>query len=84
MRRAWQMQERIRQMLTKDKIGDAGFLSALKKDLGRVLGDYLILSGEPEISVAVAPDGGYAVTVGARAEDIRRFHTTENLPRPEM
>lgn len=84
MRRAAQMQERIRQMLTKDKIGDTGFLSAMKRDVARVLGDYFQLSSEPEISVSVLPDGGYAVTVCARAEDVRRFRTTESLPRPEM
>lgn len=84
MRRADAMQERMRKMLTKDKIGDAGFVSALKRDVGRVLKDYFDLSAEPEVIVAAGDDGGYAVTVSARADDVRRFRTTENLPRPEM
>lgn len=86
MRHAAEMQERLRKMLTKDKdkIGDAGFVSALKRDVGRVLKDYFELSDEPELTVAVNADGGYAVTVSARADDIRRFRTTESLPRPEM
>lgn len=84
MRHAAEMQERLRKMLTKDKIGDAGFVSALKRDVGRVLKDYFELSDEPELTVAANADGGYAVTVSARADDIRRFRTTESLPRPEM
>lgn len=84
MRHAAEMQERLRKMLTKDKIGDAGFVSALKRDVGRVLKDYFELSDEPELTVAVNADGGYTVTVSARADDIRRFRTTESLPRPEM
>ena len=84
LRHAAEMQERLRKMLTKDKIGNAGFVSALKRDVGRVLKDYFELSDEPELTVAVNADGGYAVTVSARADDIRRFRTTESLPRPEM
>ena len=84
MRHAAEMQERLRKMLTKDKIGDAGFVSALKRGAGRVLKDYFDLSDEPELPVAVNADGVYAVTVSARADDIRRFRTTESLPRPEM
>lgn len=84
LRRADAMHDRLRKMLTKDKIGDAGFVSALKRDVGRVLNDYFDLSAEPEVTVAAGEDGGYAVTVTARAGDVRRFRTTENLPRPEM
>ena len=56
MRHAAEMQERLRKMLTKDKIGDAGFVSALKRDVGRVLKDYFELSDEPELTVAVNAD----------------------------
>ena len=84
MRHAAEMQERLRKMLTKDKVGDAGFVSALKSDVGRVLQGYFELSDEPALPGAVKADGGYAVTVSARADDIRRFRTTESLHRPEM
>lgn len=78
------MAERVRRMLTRDKLGGEGFSAALKRDCARLLGDYFALAGEPEITVSQREDGGYDITVRAQAHEIRRFRTTEDLPMPEI
>ena len=78
------MAERLKEMLTRDKLGGEGFPAALKRDCARLLGDYFALAGEPEIAVSQREDGGYDITVRAQAHEIRRFRTTEDLPMPEI
>lgn len=77
------MEERMKEMLTRDNAGvGEGFSAALSGDVGRVLGDYFELVSRPAVKVARGEDGAYELTVTARASAVKRFRTTEELPSP--
>lgn len=84
VKRSHAMAERLKAMLTKDKMGvHAGFMSALTGDLSRVLGDYFDIAAPPSVAVSLDDDGTYDITVSAKATRIKRFDTTQDLPKPE-
>lgn len=78
------MEERLREILTRDQTGvGEGFSAALTGDLARVLGDYFELTSPPVIAVTRSEDGGFEVRAEARASAVKRFRTTEELLPPE-
>lgn len=78
------MAERLKEMLTRDKLGvKEGFVSSLCKDTARLLGDYFELEFPPEVRISAAEEGGYEISVKALASDVKRFETTADFPKPE-
>lgn len=74
--------ERMRYMLTRDKVGlTDGFAAAMKGDITHVLRDYFDLDGEVQISLRQEGDGKYSVNVTASANRIRHFATTLDTKR---
>ena len=65
------MEERLREILTRDQTGvGEGFSAALTGDLARVLGDYFELTSPPVIAVTRSEDGGFEVRAEARASAV--------------
>ena len=78
------MAERLKEMLTRDKLGvKEGFVSSLCKDTARLLGDYFELESPPEVRISAGEEGGYEISVKALSSDVKRFETTADFPKPE-
>lgn len=72
-----QISERLKLMLTRDKMGvGEGFLAALTSDLNRLLGDYFTLDGDIRIDVQLGDDGRYSVDISAEATNVKKFEST--------
>ena len=53
------MAERLKEMLTRDKLGvKEGFVSSLCKDAARLLGDYFEMESPPEVRISAGEEGG--------------------------
>lgn len=73
---------RMREMLTKDKIGiKEGFSTALENDVNNVLCDYFALDSKAKITVEQQENGAYFVKIEASASRIKQFQTTLDIPR---
>lgn len=80
MKLAEEMADRLRGMLTRDKIGvKEGFMTALNNDLNRLLGDYFELEEECGLNIEQDTGGNYLLTLGARASKIKSFESTVDL-----
>ena len=67
---------RIREMLTKDKLGMSdGFMAAFKADEQHLVGDYFDID-DLTVKVEQKDDGKYLVSVFAVASKIKLFDTT--------
>lgn len=85
MRPSGEMTERVKSMLTRDKMGvKDGFLFALKGDVERLLLDYFELDGKPEVKVALGDDGKYDISVTAAAVRIKHFDSTADLYKKQI
>lgn len=85
LRPANKMCERMKEMLTKDKMGvHEGFMSALNGDIARTLSDYFELAAPPVVGVITDDDGNFEISVGAQACRIKPFATTCDLPKPPV
>lgn len=74
--------DRMREMLTRDKVGFTdGFAVAMKGDITHALQDYFDIDGEVQISVKQENDGRYSVNVNASATRIKQFATTLDIKR---
>ena len=74
--------DRMREMLTRDKVGFTdGFAAAMKGDITHALQDYFDIDGEVQISLRQEGDGKYSVNVTASATRIRHFATTLDTKR---
>ena len=83
VRHSREMAERLRAMLTKDKMGvHEGFMSALGGDIARTLSDYFELTAAPVIGISTDDDGNFEITLHASACRIKPFCTTQDLPKP--
>ena len=68
---------RIRDMLTKDKLGFSdGFLAAFEQDESHLVDDYFELDGNLKIIVEQRDDGKYVVSVVGVASKLKLFDTT--------
>lgn len=82
MKASKQIASRMRDMLTRDKVGiKEGFSTALENDLNNVLGDYFSLDGRAKIDVAQNERGVYKITIEAKATRVKQFQTTLDMPR---
>ena len=82
MKASKQIASRMRDMLTRDKVGiKEGFSTALENDLNNVLGDYFSLDGRAKIDVAQNERGVYKITIEANATRVKQFLTTLDMPR---
>ncbi len=82
MKASKQIASRMRDMLTRDKVGiKEGFSTALENDLNNVLGDYFSLDGRAKIDVAQNEGGVYKITIEANATRVKQFQTTLDMPR---
>lgn len=82
MKASKQIASRMRDMLTRDKVGiKEGFSTALENDLNNVLGDYFSLDGRAKIDVAQNERGVYKITIEASATRVKQFQTTLDMPR---
>ena len=71
------VQARMRDMLTKDKLGYAdGFMTAFKGDLRHLVGDYFDIDGDLNINIEQREDGKYVLSVVAVASKLKLFDTT--------
>ena len=74
--------DRMREMLTRDKVGFTdGFAVAMKGDITHALQDYFDIDGEVRISVKQENDGRYSVSVNASATRIKQFATALDIKR---
>ena len=74
--------ERMREMLTRDKVCvKEGFLTALNNDLNRILCDYFELQSPAEINISLKESGEYEVNINACASRIKQFETTLDVKR---
>ena len=74
--------DRMREMLTRDKVGFTdGFAVAMKGDITHALQDYFDIDGEVQISVKQENDGRYSVSVNASATRIKQFATALDIKR---
>ncbi|MBO4555099.1 MAG: cell division topological specificity factor MinE [Clostridia bacterium] len=72
-----QISKRLRDMLTKDKLGlSDGFMTAFRSDLTHLVGDYFDLSEGVKIDVKLQEDGKYVLSITATADRINHFETT--------
>lgn len=69
-----QVENRLRDMLTKDKLS-AGFMTAFKSDLFHIVRDYFDTDGI-DVSVNENKDGTYLISITATAKRINVFETT--------
>lgn len=69
-----QVENRLRDMLTKDKLS-AGFMTAFKSDLLHLVRDYFDTDGV-DVSVNETKDGTYLISITATAQKINSFETT--------
>lgn len=77
-----EMADRLKKMLTRDKMGvGEGFLATLKSDEKRLLCDYFSLDGDAEVSVTPLDDGSYDIQIKAKASKIKSFDSTSELSR---
>lgn len=82
MRRDREIASRMREMLTRDKVGvKEGFSTALSGDLNRLLGDYFELQEPVDIDIAFCENGEYKISVSACATRIKQFDTTLDVKR---
>ena len=82
MKASKQIASRMRDMLTRDKVGiKEGFSTALENDLNNVLGDYFSLDGRAKIDVAQNERGVYKIKIEANATRVKQFQTTLDMPR---
>lgn len=77
MKMSSQMSARIRDMLTKDKLGlNDGFLAAFKGDITHLVKDYFDIEGQICVDVVETEDGKYKLSILATAGKINAFETT--------
>ena len=82
MKASKEIANRMREMLTWDKVGiKEGFATALSNDVNNLLCDYFSLDGDAKISVAQAENGTYKIEIEAFATRIKKFETTMDMPR---
>ena len=82
MKASKQIASRMRDMLTRDRVGiKEGFSTALENDLNNVLGDYFSLDGRAKIDVEQNERGVYKITIEANATRVKQFQTTLDMPR---
>lgn len=82
MKASKEIANRMRDMLTWDKVGiKEGFSTALANDVNNLLCDYFSLDGNAKISVVQTENGTYSVSIEARATRIKKFETTMDMPR---
>ncbi len=82
MRANKEIANRMRQMLTNDKIGiKEGFSTALENDVNNVLRDYFALDKVAKVKVEQDENGRYKITVEATATKVKQFQTTLDLQR---
>ena len=72
-----QVTERLRDMLTKDKLGlSDGFLTSFKADFWGLVCDYFEVEGKPSVLVKEREDGKIELTISATATKLKTFDTT--------
>ncbi len=82
MRADREISNRMRQMLTRDKIGvKEGFATALSNDCDHLLNDYFDLDGRAVVKIEQTEDGEYFFSVTGRAKRIKHFDTTADIKR---
>lgn len=82
MKASKEIANRMRKMLTQDKVGiKEGFSTALENDVNNVIGDYFSLDGRAKIQVEQGEKGEYRICIEANATRIKQFETTLDLRR---
>lgn len=82
MKIATDVAQRMRDMLTQDKVGvSQGFAVAMKGDITHTLRDYFDIDEDVSVSVRQETDGKYSVSVSAKANRIKQFSTTLDTKR---
>lgn len=82
MKASKEIANRMRKMLTQDKVGiKEGFSTALENDVNNVLGDYFSLDGRAKIKVEQGEKGEYRICIEAKATRIKQFETTLDMRR---
>ncbi len=73
---------RVKDILTKDKVGvKEGFSTLLHSDLKRILGDYFELCDDIKIKITIDEEGLYDVEIKGVASGIKEFSTTLDIKR---
>ena len=82
IRRDRDIAQRMRDMLTHDKVGiKEGFRAAFSGDINKALGDYFDVLDCADIDVVLLEDGNYKITIEAKASRIKQFDTTLDVKR---
>lgn len=82
MRQDRNISQRLREMLTHDKINiKEGFSTALNNDLNRLFCDYFDLNEPISVDITLKENGDYNVCVTAVASRIKQFETTLDIKR---
>ncbi len=82
MKASKEIANRMREMLTWDKVGmKEGFSTALENDINNVLGDYFALEGRAKVKVTQNEKGLYQISIEGVATRIKQFETTLDMRR---
>lgn len=77
MRASRDIANRMRDMLTQDKVGiKDGFAISLKNDLQSLLSNYFQLEEKVYINITQQDDGQYAISIRTTASRIKQFEST--------
>lgn len=80
MRADKQIANRMREILTKDKMGiKEGFFDILSKDMNNLLRNYFDLEKDAKITIEQSEQGVYKITVEGIASKIKQFDTTKEM-----
>lgn len=82
MRASRDIANRMRDMLTQDKVGiKEGFSTALENDIEGMLSNYFQLENQPKIHIVQQDDGLYGISIDATASRIKQFESTMEMKR---
>lgn len=80
MRADKQIANRMREILTKDKMGiKEGFFDILSKDMNNLLRNYFDLEKDAKITIEQSERGVYKIAVEGIASKIKQFDTTKEM-----
>ncbi len=82
MRVSRDIANRMRDMLTHDKIGvKDGFCTALENDIGGLLSNYFQLADKVHIHIFQQDNGTYGIKIDTTASRIKQFESTLEIKR---
>lgn len=82
MRADRDISNRMRQILTRDKLGvKEGFITALNNDCNHLFNDYFELNGRLAVRIEQTEDGQYSLSITGKAVRIKQFDTTADIKR---